>query len=477
MRIGPCTAKLTLLLTFTISGGTALAQMGAPGYQGPAQAVYMAPSGQSNPYSYGGNNSGVMPASYCGDDCGRSCSCGSGDYGCSGGCGGDDAGCYADDCYGDDGGCDDGGSYDGCGRGGLIGGLHHLFHRGIGAPGTNPPFPQDVENYSLMCPERTEQCGPHYWDCRMEAVSMIRDKTFSPDITFSRLGENGPFVLFSNQLDYDYQTGFRVMGRYDLCPLTVLEFGYMGIYNINTAASTTDPNPVNPNTGNLFSLFSNFGTNPATVAVPQGPMPDTERSVTQSLFLTSNLQNVEMNVRRYWVGFSPCVSGTCLAGFRYTRLYEDFIFDTRGEAHGNYNTRAENNLAGFQTGGDVWVHIWQGFRVGAEGKVGVADNHYNVQNTFTDTSGTAVFTHERFDKDIPALVTDASLDAVCDVCPSWSIRAGYEILFLNSVALAGDNFNQASPYAIAGQAPRVPFVADQSSAFYHGFHLGFEYIW
>ena len=53
-------------------------------------------------------------------------------------------------------------------------------------------------------------------------------------------------------------------------------------------------------------------------------MPDTERSITQSLFLTSNLQNVEMNVRRYWVGFSPCVSGTCLAGFRYTRLYEDF---------------------------------------------------------------------------------------------------------------------------------------------------------
>jgi hypothetical protein len=313
----------------------------------------------------------------------------------------------------------------------------------------------------------------------MEAVSMIRDKTFNPDITFSRLGESGPFVLSSNQLDYNYETGFRVMGRYDLCPLTVLEFGYMGIFNWNTSASFTDPNPVNPQTGNLFSLFSQFGTNPATVAVPGGPMPDTERSITQSLFLTSNLQNVEMNVRRYWVGFSPCVSGTCLAGFRYTRLYEDFIFDTVGEAHGNYNTRAENNLAGFQTGGDIWVHIWQGFRVGAEGKVGIADNHYSVTNTFLATSSSLSppTIHEEFSKDIPALVTDASLDAVCDVCPSWSIRAGYEILFLNSVALAGDNFNTASPYQLAGQATRVPFVADQSSAFYHGFHLGFEYIW
>ena len=123
-----------------------------------------------------------------------------------------------------------------------------------------------------------------------------------------------------------------------------------------------------------------------------------------------------MNYRRYWVGFSPCVSGTILAGFRYTRLHEDFIFDTTGEATGNYNTRTENNLAGFQTGGDVWVHIWQGLRVGAEGKVGIADNHYNVDSSFNATTTTAqptppAFTHEDFNKDIPALVTDASIDA------------------------------------------------------------------
>ena len=41
MRIGPFTANLALLLTLAISGGTSLAQIGAPGYQGPAQAVYM----------------------------------------------------------------------------------------------------------------------------------------------------------------------------------------------------------------------------------------------------------------------------------------------------------------------------------------------------------------------------------------------------------------------------------------------------
>src|SRR5215470_7396725 len=132
MRIGPFAARVAALLAFTISGGELLAQSGMPGYQGPAQAMYMQPSGQMNQYFGTADNSAVMPACYCGDDCGGSCSCG-----CypGGGCG-DDADCYADDCYGDDGGCYGGGCGDGCGRGGLFGVLHNRLHGGIGAPGT-----------------------------------------------------------------------------------------------------------------------------------------------------------------------------------------------------------------------------------------------------------------------------------------------------------------------------------------------------
>jgi hypothetical protein len=467
MRIGPITVRLIALSAFGLAVNCLHAQTGGPESPRAIQAAFCEPNGQGGSYANAYGNAGVVPASYCGDACGDCCQ---GNYG---GCGG-----YCTSDCGDCGpgcGCQNGYGY----GGGPMGGMRQVLHRGEGCPGTCPPYQEDDENYSLMPPASTEQCGPHYWDFRAEAVALTRDKTFGPDIQFSLLRETVPATLSSNQLDYDYQTGFRVMGRYDLCPLTVLEFGYMGIFNWNTSASITDPAPVNAQTGNLFSLFSQFGTNPATVLVPGGPMPDTERSITQSISLTSDLQNAEMNVRRYWVGFSPCISGTCLAGFRYTRLHEDFIFDTVGEAHGNYNTRAENNLAGFQTGGDVWVHIWQGLRVGAEGKVGIADNHYDVQSAFSATS-TATDPpnfHEEFSKDIPALVTDASLDAVCDFSPSWSLRAGYEILFLNSVALAGDNFNTASPYQLPNQATRVPFVADQSSAFYHGFHLGLEYIW
>jgi hypothetical protein len=66
---------------------------------------------------------------------------------------------------------------------------------------------------------------------------------------------------------------------------------------------------------------------------------------------------------------------------------------------------------------------------------------------------------------------------VIDVLPSWSLRAGYEVLFMNSLVLAGENFNSASPYGLVGQAPREPFLFDQGSAFMHGGHVGVEYIW
>jgi hypothetical protein len=193
------------------------------------------------------------------------------------------------------------------------------------------------------------------------------------------------------------------------------------------------------------------------------------------------LHTAEFNYRRYWVGFNPMVSGTLLAGFRFTRLREDFRFQAIGEEEGRYDEGIKNDLAGFQAGGDVWLHVRQGVRIGAEGKVGLMNNHYTLDNTFStsDDSLPPDFT-EHFEKDIPALVVEASADVVWDVCPSWSIRAGYEILFLNSVLLAGENFNTGTVYNdIPGVLlpERVPYVNDQGDAFYHGAHLGAEYTW
>src|SRR5258708_2337999 len=109
------------------------------------------------------------------------------------------------------------------------------------------------------------------------------------------------------------------MGRYDLCPLSVVEFGYMGIFNWSDSASVTS------NNNDLFSLFSRpfpelgpFGSSPPDVINPNtGSNPFTERATTHSIELSSDLQTAEISYRRYWLGYTPRVSGTLLGGFRY----------------------------------------------------------------------------------------------------------------------------------------------------------------
>lgn len=486
MRIGLETIRLLALLATGFASGDLLAQMGgAP--SGPMQAMFAQPMrmGGGNSYVDAYGNPVVVPAQYCdgGDACGGEC------YG--GDCGYMPA---CDACGGcSDYGCNgprwrDGFPHSGCGCG--YGGYGYGGAWQDPRSGTCPPFPDDVENYSLLPPGRTEQCGPHYFDVRMEAVTMTRDEAFRTPVNFTSLNVINPgnidpsqFVVRSDQLDFDYETGFRIMGRYDCGALSVIEFGYWGVENFNTSATFTDPDPVDEDTGNLYSLFSFYGNTPAGVNVPDGPLPWTERSVTQTISLESELHNAEFNYRRYWVGFNPSVSGTLLAGFRFTRLREDFVFQTFGESQGRYDELIKNDMAGFQTGGDVWLHVRQGVRIGAEGKVGLLNNHYTLTNTFATkdpVAGSPPDFTEIFEKDIPALSVEASADIVWDVCPSWSIRAGYEILFLNSVLLAGENFNTGSPYAgMPGVdlPERVPFVNDQGDAFYHGAHLGAEYTW
>jgi hypothetical protein len=231
-----------------------------------------------------------------------------------------------------------------------------------------------------------------------------------------------------------------------------------------------------------------FGTSPVGVNVVGGPNPESERASMHAISAESMLQTAEISYRRYWLGYFPRVSGTLLAGFRYTRVDDDFKFETQGSepatnfpmgplAALEYEEECDNNLAGFQAGGDIWIRLTQGLRFGTEAKVGLYNNHYVLTNEITttppNTTPPTLFEEIRDDK--PAFLTEVSLDLVADVTPSVSVRIGYELLFMNSLVLAGDNFNQTSPYGNQGQ--RQPFVNDNGELFYQGGHAGIEYIW
>ncbi|MEM8495184.1 MAG: Lpg1974 family pore-forming outer membrane protein [Planctomycetota bacterium] len=374
-----------------------------------------------------------------------------------------------------------------------------------------------------------EQTGPHYFDISGEFLYWKRDELGSRFQAFTALGTSidpsvTNIVQSTDSIDPDFEPGFRIFGRYDIGPLAVLEVGYTGLLNQteNSVASATvidDISGGGTGEGNLFSPFSNFGVsflvpgsmaagdaNPFAggISAPSGPgsedldvFDDTDRALSHTLSYDSNLQSAEVNYRRYWVGFSPRLSGTLLVGFRYTRLDEEFGFSATGidfapgtpaggspvlplgtTTTASYSVNADNDLLGFQIGGDASYAVRQGIRILAEGKAGLFNNDINLTTSFSTTDGTPDPFSESFSDNQVAFISDARLAVVIDVLPSLSIKAGYELLFLNSIATAVDNINLSGiPAGVTGVAARTTVFEDQGDALYHGAHLGVEYVW
>jgi hypothetical protein len=360
----------------------------------------------------------------------------------------------------------------------MAGGCHGAYGYGSGY---GDGWPDAFGGASL----NVDQCGPHYFDFAIEGLYWRREELGNRTINFTSANitdiiilSTGPtqpappnFQVFGGFDEDEFDPGFRLTGRLDIGALSVAEFIFTGFYELEHSATAIDLLPQSPTQGNLFSLFSQFGTNPMGGI----GMPETERAVLHRIEFESDYHSAELSMRRYWVGsHSPRVSGTLLAGFRYAQLRESLAFHT--EAMGTFDlvTIADNDLAGFQIGADAWYTIVQGLRIGTEGKAGVYNNQFTVVNDGVSSDGSPTI-FERFDNDQVAFIGEQRISVVADVLPSVSIKVGVEALYLNSVVLAVENFNTGSPYPVG--VPRVPFLADQGDALYYGFHGGIEYVW
>jgi hypothetical protein len=189
-----------------------------------------------------------------------------------------------------------------------------------------------------------------------------------------------------------------------------------------------------------------------------------------SLDYKSTLQSAEATYRRYWVGYNPRISGTLLTGFRYIQLTEDLDFNALAlGGTTNLQWASTNDLAGWQFGGDVWVTLRQGLRLGTEGKLGIYNNNFSYRHATSIPD--ARFTNVDFINhgDQVSFAGQSSVDLVADILPSFSLRGGYQVLYMSSLVTVGNNINPLDPTSTA--------MFTQADAVYHGFHAGLEYIW
>ncbi|MEM8947309.1 MAG: BBP7 family outer membrane beta-barrel protein [Planctomycetota bacterium] len=322
-----------------------------------------------------------------------------------------------------------------------------------------------------------DQVGPHYFDVHGGLVYLQGERLFGNLEAFTAPGAGNPDRFLDPAGDSDeFEPGWHVAFRYDIGALAVLEAAYMGLYDFGFADSvnSADVAPGGAPSA-LVSVFNNFGAGAPIAGIDQG--------ITHSVDFEADFQSTEINYRRYWVGVNPRVSGTYLVGARYLRYTDSFQFNSEGVVGAASETVSlewnnENDMVGFHFGGDAWLGLRQGLRIGVEGTAGVYNNRYKFNNsgTFSADAATApvgVVVIEDFSNAAEgnqvAFATEADASIVADILPSWSLSGGYQVLYLNSLATVGGNINQGA----IGAGLR----STQSSLLFHGFHAELEYIW
>lgn len=307
-----------------------------------------------------------------------------------------------------------------------------------------------------------DQVGPHYFDVAVMGVALVGEDLFQDVPALGSIGVAGPPILQLEKLNDDYDAGWQIALRYDLGPLSVIEATYMGLYDINFSQTirSVDLAPGGADF-QLNSVFSDYGISPIA-GLDEGSVYNVDYE--------SDLQSTELSYRRYWVGWNPRISGTYLAGFRYIRQSEDFNFNAVALG-GNSNLfwGTSNDMVGAQFGGDAWLGLRQGLRLGVDSKAGIYNNRYEFSRTTAIPDQAFDNVDFNADGNQVAFAGEASVDLVADILPSFSIRGGYRVLYLNSLVTVGNNIDPNNAASTA--------VYTQADALYHGFHAGLEYIW
>jgi hypothetical protein len=308
-------------------------------------------------------------------------------------------------------------------------------------------------------------CAPRYYDFSLEAMWLQRDG--ERDVPLASLGQGGPIVLSTDDFRFDERPSFRFSAWLQFRSMGNLEFNYYGLFHHGDQVQVTDPGD------NLFSALSDFGNQP-----PGGFLEDANARYVRAE-LSSTFDNFEINYRRHWQGPNCRLQGSYLYGIRYFKFDEDFDLISVSEVNSaqlRYHVDTDNSLVGGQTGGDIWVCIIPGIRMGAEGKFGLFGNHASQGTRLTATSLPTPFTESAGSDDV-AFVGDASLFMTYRISQQFNLKVGYNMLYADGLAMAGENFNPTPPDVFLAGSNRETTLNDNGSVFYTGASIGMEYNW
>jgi len=346
------------------------------------------------------------------------------------------------------------------------------------AQAQNPPpsaYAEIVAADVLAPPTRPGDMGTPY-------VSPLGDLYATIDyVGFARSDPTGSYarsnasrdVLTGDNFDLGNQPGMRTLLGARLTDLMAVEASYLGLFEWGDqqSARNLDLNPFGVS-GRLFSPFTTFG------------FPETSGLDFNSLVTVVNetqFNGGELNIRRFIEMPYPAFQVSGVGGFRmlsvddrFSYRSQSFVPTPNGTAITN-DVAGRNRMFGGQLGGMIELRVERRGWLNLEVKGLMLGNDAKQSSTFTTGPlvGAGTTTAGEASQRTLTLGVDVQGSMAWKFTPSLVGRLGYQVIYLDGLAMGADNFMKNAPYAAAN-----PSLLDKEGQLtVHGPFMGVTATW
>jgi len=283
---------------------------------------------------------------------------------------------------------------------------------------TGGRFTRDLNVRPTRLPKVWEfSAGAIFWNREASDTAIVRVNDTSPDSS----------QLLGSEAFNERQTGYELLARNER-----MELRY---FTVDSIAKT-----FNAPAGTFGSIVTAAGN---------------------EIEYQSSLDNIEANLF-----FFQSTNVRLLAGFRHITLNEEVTLDVPGN-RGLFGVHTENDMYGVQLGADTLAYLMldgrAAIRTGV--KAGVYMAHTEVENT-SRIPGVRDFDTD----DVVSFAGEYYLSLHYQLYSWLEFDIGYHVLWLNGVALAGEQIRDRD-------AANTEFTANHGSTLFHGLKLGLTANW
>ncbi|MGI8980407.1 MAG: BBP7 family outer membrane beta-barrel protein [Pirellulaceae bacterium] len=329
--------------------------------------------------------------------------------------------------------------------------------------GPSIPESQDPGFDGCLSPSWIDACPCAY--VQVGALFLKREPRFSDRPIIVDPNTSTTF-LSTSDLNSNFDAGLQVTVGRRLCGGRAVEFDYFGLFAANASAVvvSTDPN-----------AFLTFPDNLAGNVFVDMDQAQVDYSFAVHSFAV-NLLCCCGCCEESCCGEVSCRSVTWFSGFRYLNLAEELNISAQRTVagaveEGAYNIRTNNNLYGAQLG--ARLRRTRG-RLGwdATGFAGIFGNDARQTQSVTDFPNFPLRPTVSSSQGGVAFVGGANLSGLYALNDVWNARAGYNVLWIEGVALAPDQLDFDFATSPSGNQ-----ISNGGGMFLHGVNVGLEARW